>query len=178
MQQQGQYLAELPRNFHALRGPYLKWAARFQQAPIDVYRVADVPPSLGGPLIDEKGTVHALYMSFAHEEEREIRQSEWAMPVAVLRESLALYRSGERYRSLDLTLAYRPLADARRLGLPEEWLARYDALEPDARRVLYVSRTAPGGDVAEPLQGGAGADEQLRCTGAERHQQQPGDGGR
>ncbi|MEO0734860.1 MAG: hypothetical protein AAFZ52_18630, partial [Bacteroidota bacterium] len=33
MQQQGQHLAELPRYFHALRGPYLKWAARYQQAP-------------------------------------------------------------------------------------------------------------------------------------------------
>ena len=127
---------------------------RFQQAPIDVYRIADVPPSLGGPLVDEEGTVHALYMSFAHEEEREIRQSEWAMPAAVLRESLALFRSGERYRSLGLTLAYRPLADARRLGLPEEWLARYDALAPDARRVLYVRRTAPGGNVGERVEAG------------------------
>ena len=128
--------------------------ARFQQAPLDVYRIADVPPSLGGPLVDAEGTVHALYMSFAHEEGREMRQSEWAMPAAVLHESLALQRSGERYRSLDLTLAYRPLADARRLGLPDEWLARYGELAADARRVLYVSRTVPGGEVAEHVEAG------------------------
>ena len=28
MTQQGQYLAELPRHYHALRGPYLKWVGR------------------------------------------------------------------------------------------------------------------------------------------------------
>ncbi|MBC6995871.1 hypothetical protein QWY85_17350 [Neolewinella lacunae] len=35
MRTQGQHLAELPRHFHALRGPYLKWAVRFRQ-PVEV----------------------------------------------------------------------------------------------------------------------------------------------
>ena len=32
MSNQGQHLAALTRNFHALRGPFLKWAVRYQQA--------------------------------------------------------------------------------------------------------------------------------------------------
>ena len=125
--------------------------ARFQQSPLDVYGVADMPPSLGGPLVDESGTVHALYMSFAHEREREIRQREWAMPAQVVGEALALYRAGERYRSIDATLVYRPLAEARRYGLPDAWLARFEALDADARRVLGVRSIVPGTDAAERL---------------------------
>ena len=127
---------------------------RFQQATLDVYAVPDAPPSLGGPLVDERGTVHALYMSFAHEEEREIRQREFAMPAAVVREALEQYLSGEDYRSLGLTFAYRPLAEARRFGLPDAWLERYDALEAAARRVLYVERVVPGTDAAEHVRAG------------------------
>ena len=61
---------------------------RFQQASLDVYNIPDVPTSLGGPLVDETGLVHALYMSFAYEEGREIRQREWAMPASVIAEAL------------------------------------------------------------------------------------------
>lgn len=36
MTQQGQHLAELPRYFHALRGPYLQWAGKKWDAPVEV----------------------------------------------------------------------------------------------------------------------------------------------
>ena len=127
---------------------------RFQQSALDVWAVPEMPPSLGGPLVDARGTVHALYTSFAFEEDREIRQREWAMPIAVVREALDAFRSGEALRSLDLTLAYRPLVEARRLGLPDAWLERYDALPAESRRVLYVRATTPGTNAAETLAAG------------------------
>ena len=127
---------------------------RFQQSPLDAYGVEGVPPSLGGPIVAADGTVHALYMSFAHESDREIRQSELAMPAAVLAEALRQYREGEPYRSLDVHLGYRPLALARELGLPDAWLARYLALGAEARRALYVERVVPGTDAATKLAAG------------------------
>ncbi|MGQ7844128.1 trypsin-like peptidase domain-containing protein [Granulosicoccus sp. 3-233] len=127
---------------------------RFQQAAMDVYGVPNVPPSLGGPLVDEKGDVHAVYMSFAYEEDREIRQREWGMPAAVILEALRLYRSSEPYHSLDISLSYKPLALARRYGLPDDWLLRFNRLPADKRRVLHVDQVVPGTDAEEKLASG------------------------
>lgn len=135
---------------------------RFQQTTLDVFGVPNMPPSQGGPLVDSDGTVQGLYTSFAYEEDREIRQGEWALPIDVVSEALALYRSGEDFRSLGVMLDYRPLAEARRLGLPDEWLERYRTLDASSRRVLYVTQVVPvTGEPApgEPAGTAAGAFE-------------------
>lgn len=127
---------------------------RFQQAAIDLYGVPSVPPSLGGPFVDENGDVHAMYMSFAFEEGREIRQNDWAMPAAVIAQTLKLYQSGRPFHSLDVRLTYRPIAQARQLGLPPDWLDRYFELPSSNRKVLYVNQVVPNTDAARKLQPG------------------------
>ncbi|MFK8079699.1 MAG: trypsin-like peptidase domain-containing protein [Granulosicoccus sp.] len=124
---------------------------RFQQSTLDVFGIPNVPPSLGGPLIDADGVVHAVYMSFAFEEGREIRQREWAMPSSVVLQALNLYQSQKPYYSIDAKLAYRPLYIARQLGLPGEWLMRYNALPAEMRRVLYVDQVVPGTDAQDRI---------------------------
>ncbi len=127
---------------------------RFQQAPIDVYGLPSVPPSLGGPFVDEKGLVHAVYMSFAYEDGREIHQREWAMPAAVIKEALRMYTSNSSYYSLDVLLDYRSISDAAQLGLPEEWLTRFNDLDSDLRKVLYIEQVVPSTQAFEKLQTG------------------------
>ncbi len=127
---------------------------RFQQASLDVYNIPDVPTSLGGPLVDENGVVHAVYMSFAYEESREIRQREWAMPASVIAEALRQYRSQSPFYSLDIRMNYQPLSSARQLGLPDDWLRRYNALPAQQRRVLYVDQVIPGTDAEGKLYSG------------------------
>ena len=127
---------------------------RFQQASLDVIGVPNVPPSLGGPLVDEEGVVHAVYMSFAYEDEREIKEREWAMPASVLLESLRMYRSNQPYFSIDARLAYRPLSLAREYGLTDEWLLEYNNLPAEVRRVLYITQLTPNTDAAEKLASG------------------------
>ena len=125
--------------------------ARFQQSTLDLFAIPNVPPSLGGPLVDEEGLVHAIYMSFAFEEGREIRQREWAMPASVVREALELFQAGRPFYSIDARLAYRPLYVARQLGLSGEWLARYNELPAEQRRALYIEQLVPGTDAQEKL---------------------------
>lgn len=127
---------------------------RFQQSALDVYSLPNVPPSLGGPLVDADGRVHAYFMSFAYESDREIQQAEFAMPSYVIAEALRLYRADQPWMSLDLRLNYQPLALARQRGLPDEWLARYLDLPADARRVLYVDQVVPGTDAAMQVAAG------------------------
>ncbi|MFK7996740.1 MAG: hypothetical protein AB8B87_21570, partial [Granulosicoccus sp.] len=124
---------------------------RFQQSTLDVFGIPNVPPSLGGPLVDADGTVHAVYMSFAFEEGREIRQREWAMPASVVLQALTLYQSQNPYFSIDAKLAYRPIYIARQLGLPSDWLTRYNALPAHMRRVLYVEQVVPETDAADKI---------------------------
>jgi len=154
--------------------------ARFQQSTMDLFNIPNVPPSLGGPLVDSEGIVHAVYMSFAYEEGREIKQREWAMPVSVVRQALKLYQEQQPYYSIDAKLGYQPLYAARQLGLPGDWLVRYNELPAELRRVLYVEQLVPGTDAETSL---ATGDVLLAINGqlvsdlfvAEQLVQQPGD---
>ena len=118
--------------------------ARFQQSIVDAYGVPDMPPSLGGPLVDADGVVRAVWMSFAYQEGQEIQQQEWAMPAQVVAEAVRLYQSGADFRSLDATLDYRPISLARQRGLPDEWLEKLQGLAAESRRVLYLHQLVVG----------------------------------
>ncbi len=134
-------VTETSRLTLALQSPRL---ARFQQSVVDLYGVPDMPPSLGGPLVNADGVVQAIWMSFAYQDGQDIQQQEWAMPAPLLAEALRLYKSDKGFYSLDATLDYRPIALSRQLGLPDEWLTRYLALDAESRRVLYVQQVVPG----------------------------------
>ncbi|MBX2838178.1 MAG: trypsin-like peptidase domain-containing protein [Gammaproteobacteria bacterium] len=127
---------------------------RFQQSMLDVFGVANVPPALGGPFVSDDGVVHGFYFSFAYEESREIKQRNWLMPAAVVAESLRLYRSGSDYFSMDASFSYRPLSFARQLGLPDEFVARYNNQTADSRRALFVEQVVPSTDAAKKLRSG------------------------
>lgn len=116
---------------------------RFQQSPVDVLDFDDSRAPLGGLVIDEQGRVQALHTSFAFEREREMTERQYALPARVLAEAVRQYRSGRPYRSLDAVLGYGSLADARRAGLPDDWLDRYRRRPPGERRVLHVARAIP-----------------------------------
>ena len=138
-------ISEVTVNFDAPRLP------RFQQTALDLYAVNSMPPSLGGPLVDDRGMVHAIYMSFAFEESREIRQQEWAIPAAVVAEALRMHREGQPFHSLDVQLGYASLAQARQLGLPDAWLGRFAELDARQRRVLMIEQVVPSTDAADTL---------------------------
>jgi len=93
-------------------------------------------------------------MSFAYEDGREIHQREWAMPAAVIKEALRMYTSGSSYYSLDVLLDYRSIADAAQLGLPEEWITRFNDLDAELRKVLFIEQVVPSTQAFEKLQTG------------------------
>ncbi len=127
---------------------------RFQQTPTDAFDIPNLPDALGGPIVDETGRVVAVRMSFAFEDGREIIQQDYALPASVLAESVRLFKSGEPYRSIDARLSYRSLATAREWGLSNKWLRRYNELQADKRRVIYVEQVVPSTATAEVLKPG------------------------
>src|SRR5690606_27304254 len=76
------------------------------------------------------------------------------LPVIYIRDMLDAVRNGRPLRSLETEFYYMPLASARKLGLPADWVDRLAALDSQARRVLAVERLVAGSPAAEYLQEG------------------------
>lgn len=134
-------LANLSRVSIALERPRLP---RFQQLPLDAYSAANLPPSLGGPVVDADGVIHALWTSFAVQDGKDITEAEWAIPIQLVAETLNNYRENAGYYTLDARLYYKSLSEAIELGLGDDWLQRFAALDAANRRVLYVEQIVPG----------------------------------
>lgn len=127
---------------------------RFQQQALDVYTAANMPPSLGGPVLDADGVIHAIWMSFAYEDGKEVKEAEWALPARVLTETIRSYRQNQAFYAVDVMLEYKSLASAIELGLDNDWLKRFGALDASQRRVLSVEQTMPGTEAATLLSPG------------------------
>ena len=120
--------------------------SRFQQVPIDVLSASLIGPTLGGPLLDENGTVQALWQSFAYQEGDEIKEGEWAMPAALVSDVVQQYLANQPLFIAPAAFEYRSLDVARERGLSNEWLAKLAATEAKHRRVLSVRQVVGGED--------------------------------
>lgn len=76
------------------------------------------------------------------------------MPVEYVRELVDLAGTGRELRSLEVEWTQMPLAAARRLGLPADWVQRIGDHDPERRHVLSVARTVGGSPAAGAFQPG------------------------
>ncbi len=118
--------------------------SRFQQVPIDVLNVTLGGPTLGGVLLDEGGTVQAVWQSFAYQDGDEIKEAEWAMPAALVGDTLQRYLSGKPYYIAPAMFEYNSIDVARERGLPDEWIAKIASAGAVHRRVLTVTQSVGG----------------------------------
>lgn len=115
--------------------------SRFQQIPVDVLNVTLGGPTLGGVLLDDAGTVQAVWQSFAYQDGDNTSQGEWAVPAALVRDTLQQYLSDKPYYIAPAKFEYNSLDVARERGLPDEWIARIAAAGAVHRRVMTVSQS-------------------------------------
>ncbi len=66
------------------------------------------------------------------------------MPAALVLEAVAAAVSRQPLYSLEAEFEALPIAAARKLGLPPEWVAKFEAHNPAHRQVLAVARVAAG----------------------------------
>ena len=119
--------------------------SRFQQVPVDVLSVTLGGPTLGGVLLDDTGTVQALWQSFAYQDGDEVKEAEWAMPAALVADTLRQYLSEEPYYIPPATFAYSSLDEAREQGLSNEWISKIASAGAVHRRVIRVSQSVGEG---------------------------------
>lgn len=115
--------------------------SRFQQIPVDVLNVTLGGPTLGGVLLDDAGTVQAVWQSFAYHDGEDMNQGEWAMPAALVRDTLEQYLSDKPYYIAPAQFEYNSLDVAREIGLPDEWIAKIASAGAVHRRVMTVTQS-------------------------------------
>jgi len=128
---------------------------RFRESNLDVVSLNNAPFSRGGVLANKKGQVVSLWSSFSYGDGDQYKQFEWGVPVDLVEELLEQWRCCKtfKYKSLDVELSTLTIAQARKLGLGDEWMERLQNTD-EKRQVLAVSRRVGGSDAYHKLEEG------------------------
>jgi S1-C subfamily serine protease len=135
----------------ALTGPVafpLSRTLQFRDANLEVIGLTNGPDSFDGLVADRRGQVVALWSSFAYEVGRELEQQNMGIPASIVRSMLEVVRDGRPLYSAEAEFGLLSLAEARRLGLDEQWIDRLREHNPQRRHVLTVERTVAGSPAA------------------------------
>jgi S1-C subfamily serine protease len=127
---------------------------RFRDTNLDVVTLVNGPSDFDGTIVDLQGRVLGMWASFAYQQGRDLTQINLGIQSDVIVDMIAKLRSGAALRSLEVEWAQMPLATARKLNLPEEWVKRYEAHNPAKREVLAVSTIVPATSADEFFRSG------------------------
>ncbi len=136
------------------------------------------PSDFDGTIVDASGRVLGMWASFAYQTGRDLTQVNMGIQSDVIVDMIEHLRSVQKLRSLEVEWVQMPLATARKVDLPESWVQKYEAHNPERREVLTVSTMVAGSPAAEFFKAGdvlLGIDGQLVNTfrEAEKAAQKP-----
>jgi S1-C subfamily serine protease len=127
---------------------------RFRDTNLDVVTLVNGPGDFDGTLVDFQGRVLGMWASFAYQTGRDLTQVNMGIQADLIVDMVEHLRRDEPLRSLDVEWAQMPLATARKVNLPEEWVQRYEAHNPEKREVLTVATTVAGSPAADFFRSG------------------------
>jgi len=126
---------------------------RFRDTNLDAVSLVNAPADFNGALVDFQGRVLGMWASFAYQTGRDLTQVNMGIQADVIVDMLDSMRRGESLRSIEVEWAQMPLATARKVDLPDAWVARYEAHSAD-REVLTVSTSVAGSPAADFFRAG------------------------
>ncbi|MDH4261108.1 MAG: PDZ domain-containing protein, partial [Gammaproteobacteria bacterium] len=127
---------------------------QFRDANLEVISLVNGPADFDGLITDRRGDVMALWSSFAYENGRDLVQQNMGIPAGMVQDMLAHARDGRPLYSAEAEFGLLSLAEARRLGLSEQWIERLTAHDPERRQALTIERLVAGSPAAENLAAG------------------------
>lgn len=107
-----------------------------------------------GVLVDKRGSVAALWSSFAIQSGGESAQFNRGVGADLVAEFVDIVRDEKPYYSLEAEFIYSPLFAARNRGVDEEWIDKLEKNNPVFRRALSVTRLVAGTPAAKLLKNG------------------------
>jgi pro-apoptotic serine protease NMA111 len=127
---------------------------RFRDSNLEAVSLINPPGDYDGVLADEKGNVLALWSSFAFESQRELEQVNRGMPAELVSEMIGVVADSRPLYSFEAEFDVQSLAAARELGLPDEWVKRFEEHNSQRRQVLGIDRLVAGSPAAALLEPG------------------------
>jgi S1-C subfamily serine protease len=127
---------------------------QFRESNLEVASLVNGPSEFDGVIVGRDGRVRALWSSFAMESGREMVQVNRGIPVELVAELVDAARAGQSIYSLEAEFEIVPIAEARKRGLDDAWVARLEARDPAHRQALSVTRVVAGSPAAEALREG------------------------
>jgi pro-apoptotic serine protease NMA111 len=127
---------------------------RFRDSNLETVNLVNAPNDFDGVLADDKGDVLALWSSFAYETQRDLQQVNRGMAADLVMETINVVTDGRQLSSFEAEFDVDSLANARKLGLPDDWVRRFEEHNPQRRQVLIVDRLVAGTPAAKLLEPG------------------------
>ncbi|HQR49080.1 MAG TPA: PDZ domain-containing protein, partial [Steroidobacteraceae bacterium] len=125
----------------------------FREANLEVGTLVNGPTTFDGAIVGRDGRVRAMWASFAYEGGRELSQVSRAMPIDIVEEAVAAARGKPLY-SLEVEFDTVSIAEARKLGLPADWVVKLEKDSGPHRQALRVTRVVAGSPAAAVLRPG------------------------
>ena len=127
---------------------------RFRDSNLEAVNLVNAPGDLDGVLANDKGEVVALWSSFAFESQREVEQVNRGIPADLVSEMIQVVADQRPLYSFEAEFNVQSLASARRLGLPDAWVRRFEEHDAQRRQVLGIDRLVAGTPAASLLEPG------------------------
>jgi S1-C subfamily serine protease len=127
---------------------------RFRDSNLEAVSLVNSPGDLDGVLANDKGDVLALWSSFAFETSRDLEQVNRGIPSDLVTEMINVVTAERPLYSFEAEFNVQSLASARRLGLPDEWVRRFEEHDRQRRQVLSIDRLVAGAPAATLLEPG------------------------
>ncbi|MGA2191197.1 MAG: trypsin-like peptidase domain-containing protein [Steroidobacteraceae bacterium] len=127
---------------------------RFRDSNLEAVSLVNAPTDFDGVLANDQGEVVALWSSFAFETQREVEQVNRGVPADLVMEMIKVVEDGRQLYSFEAEFDVASLAGARKLGLPDEWVRRFEDHDQQRRQVLSIDRLVAGSPAASLLEPG------------------------
>ncbi len=127
---------------------------RFRDSNLEAVSLVNPPTDYDGVLANERGEVVALWSSFAFESARDLEQLNRGVAADLVMEMDNVVEDGRPLYSFEAEFDVASLADARKLGLPDVWVKRFEQHNEERRQVLSIDRLVAGSPAATLLEPG------------------------
>jgi S1-C subfamily serine protease len=127
---------------------------RFRDSNLEAVSLINPPTDYDGVLANEKGEVLALWSSFAFETQRDVEQTNRGIPAELVTEMIDVVDASRPLYSFEAEFNLQSLAGARKLGLPDAWVRRFEEHNEQRREVLGIDRLVAGSPAAKALEPG------------------------
>jgi pro-apoptotic serine protease NMA111 len=127
---------------------------QFRESNLETIQLVNGPTDFDGAITDSAGSVLGLWSSFAWENGRDLQQENRGVAIGVVSDMLRRVQANQPLYSLEAEFVPQPLAAARRLGLPDSWLRKFELASPNQRQVLSIVRLVGGSPAVGKLKQG------------------------